>query len=172
MAHEGLRTSTAQQAMRIADIVNGALADRIVGAEPPRRLMVMDVNGPSTEGGKRARQAIVLMPVHEGERGAAMCGFIDTARREVELRTYGFVADIHLRRYGRPFDVTEEEYDQLVGELVELFALDTLEVRFVDADASPAVAAPKALIGTDAKRALVLALAVLLVALTARFLLR
>jgi hypothetical protein len=163
MAHEGLRTSMAQQAMVIADIVNRALADRVVGTSPPRRLVIMDVAGPSTDGGKRARQSIVLAPLDEGEKGSLVCGFVDTPRGEAELRPYEVVAALHRQRYGRPFDVTQDVYEALLAELVELFALDELEVRFAEAGAS-SHAARRGWLATPAARlslAIALALGVL-----------
>jgi hypothetical protein len=97
-----------------------------------------------------------------------MCGFIDRARGEAELRTYASVAELHRRRYGRAFDVSQEEYDALVAELVELFSIDSVEVRF--ADSPPVVAASGA--GREHAAKIALALAAVLAAVATLLALR
>ncbi len=125
----------------MTDVVNRSLADKIVGVDPRKHLQVRDLDVPSTDGGKRARQSIVLVPVDGTTDGTAMCGWVDTARREAELRPYEVVSAQHLERYRRPFDVTVADYDAVTAELRELLALDSIEVRVA---AAPEVTAPPA----------------------------
>lgn len=162
MSREGLRTKTAQQAMAVTDIVNRTLAEKVVGAEPPKRLQIRDLDGPSTQGGRRARQSIVLVPIDGSIEGSMMCGWVDTAQKDAEIRTHALVARQFRERYRRELDVTPAEYDEVTHELRGLLAFDSIEARTVDADGeAPPSAAPSRpsllVVGASAVAVLVLA---------------
>lgn len=80
-------TMTAREGVSAAELVNAAFLRRTLGSVTPRRLEVAAPDGPSTAGGKRARQTIRLVPV-QGEGAPLMCGYIDAAKKRVELRGY------------------------------------------------------------------------------------
>lgn len=109
-------TATAAQGFDSAQLINAALANKVVGKHNPRRLLVADPAGPSTSGGKHARQTITLVPV-SGEGGTVMCGWLDVAKKAAGLRDYRSVGDQFRGRYGHALDITPEEYLGIVREL-------------------------------------------------------
>ena len=111
------RTVLAQRAIDLGELLNFRFEKKPVGREIPKRLSVVTLEAQSTDGGKMARQSIVLSPLEEGVQGSVMCGWVDVARREAELRDHGLVADQFEARYRLAFDVGVEEYDALFAEL-------------------------------------------------------
>ena len=106
-------TMVARQGVNSADIINGALAKKTLGRNPVRRLQIAAPDGPSTAGGKHARQPIRL--VEEGSAvGGLMCGYLDAVRKVAELRDYGLLAKQHRERFGTIFEPTAQEYDALI----------------------------------------------------------
>ena len=109
-------TMTAREGLDAAELVNAAFGRKTIGAVTPRHVEVVAPDGPSTAGGKRARQTIRLVPA-SGEGAPVMCGFLDVARKVVELRSYRSVAQQYHERFGASFDVTDDEYTALCKEL-------------------------------------------------------
>lgn len=107
---------TAREGVSAAELVNAAFLRRTLGSVTPRRLEVAAPDGPSTAGGKRARQTIRLVPV-QGEGAPLMCGYIDAAKKRVELRGYATVAAQYQERFDSAFDVSASEYATLCKEL-------------------------------------------------------
>lgn len=132
------RTMMAQQALEVSDLLNMRFAGMLVGQEPKKRLQVNAPDGPSTDGGKRARQSITVQQPDGGN--ALMCGWLDVAQKKAELRTYRVIAEHSEQRYHRPFDVTQGEYDNLMREAQSLLKLQGYEVHLHDelAAAAPA----------------------------------
>jgi hypothetical protein len=112
----GIYTMTAQEGFDAAQLVKAAFARKTVGKRTPRMLQVIEPDGPSTAGGKRARQTIRLAPV-AGDTFPVMCGFLDVAQRVVELRSYETLVQQYEARFGVPCDITSEEYATLCREL-------------------------------------------------------
>lgn len=109
-------TLTAREGVDVAELVKAAFGRKTYGAQTPRRVEVIAPDGPSTAGGKRARQTVRLVAA-AGEAAPVMCGFVDAAQKRVELRTYASVSRQFEERFGAPFDVTEPEYGALCREL-------------------------------------------------------
>lgn len=109
-------TMTALEGLNAAEIVSAAFARKTIGALTPRKLEVVAPDGPSTSGGKRARQTIRLVPA-TGGGPAVMCGALEVAQKVVALRTHAGVAQHHEKRFGTPFDVTADEYAAMCKEL-------------------------------------------------------
>lgn len=116
------RTVVAQQAIDLGEILNFRFARKHVGRDVPKRLSVITLDSQSTGGGKMARQSVVLTPLEEGVQGTIMCGWVDVARREAEIREYRLVADQYEARYHVGFDVGAEEYEALLAELQSMLA--------------------------------------------------
>lgn len=112
----GLYTMTAQEGLDVAELVKAAFARKSVGKLLPRRLEVVAPDGPSTGGGKHARQTIRLTPL-QGNGAPLMCGYLDPARKHVELRAYEAVAQQFEERFHRAIDVTQAEYEEVLREL-------------------------------------------------------
>ena len=66
-------------------------------------------SGPSTGGGKQALQHLRLVPRRPGY-AAIIVGTVDTVKNFAELRTFEHVAIHHEVRFGRPLEVTSDEY--------------------------------------------------------------
>jgi hypothetical protein len=121
-------TMMAHQAVNAAELLNQGLAKKILGKQTPRRVQVAEPHGPSTGGGKHARQSITLVPV-TGDGGALMCGWIDVAQKIGEMRPYSEIADQCKQRFGQKLDATSAEYDTLVTDLANM--LKTLGFQLV-----------------------------------------
>lgn len=109
-------TMTALEGLDAAELVKAAFAKKLIGAVTPRRLEVAAPDGPSTAGGKRARQTIRLVPA-TGDGAPVMCGYLDVARKLAEVRHYRTVAQQYQERFGKTFDVTASEYAGLCRDL-------------------------------------------------------
>lgn len=163
-----LLTSHAQEAVSAAELINSAFKKRSVGSAIPRRLEVAPPSGPSTSGGKKARQPITLVqPAVQAP--AVMIGFLDVAQKSAGLRDYELVAKQYEGRFRSGFETTQEEYQALCRDLRGM--LETLGFSVVadEPREEERVAAPPALDGNKQPfyiAAAVLVLAVLFVLLT------
>lgn len=159
-------TVMAREGVNAAQLINTALKKRSIGKVTPRRVEVVSPNGPSTSGGKKARQSITLVPT-SGQGAAIVFGFLDVAQKTAELRDYTFVAQQHRARFGAPFEASAEEYQTLTKELSNLLGTLGFKISAVQEEEEEAPPAPSEseLPGTS-KRTLVLVAAGVAVALT------
>lgn len=110
-------TMTAREGLDVAEMVNAAFkAKKPIGKRTPYRLEIVEPDGPSTSGGKRARQTIRLVATGGGN-GPVMCGYLDVAQKIAELRTHDAVSEQYEERFRDKFDVTHEEYAALMRDL-------------------------------------------------------
>jgi len=110
-------TATAAQGFDSATLINAAMANKHVGKTVQRRVVVAEPDGPSTSGGKHARQTITLAPVTAGQGGTVMCGWLDVAKKMAGLRDFRAVSDQYKGRYGAVLDITAEDYLGIVRDL-------------------------------------------------------
>jgi hypothetical protein len=133
--HAALRgqiyTVLAREGINAAELINTALKKKEVGKVAPRRVEVIAPHGPSTSGGKKARQSITLVPV-SGSGGTIMFGYLDVAQKVAELRDYAVVAQQYRARYGSRLEITLPEYEAMTKELTGL--LGTLGFRIETAE--------------------------------------
>jgi hypothetical protein len=116
-------TSHAQEAVNAAELINSAFKKRTLGSAVPRRLEVAPPSGPSTSGGKKARQPITLVqPALQAP--AVMIGFLDVAQKSAGLRDYELVARQYEGRFRASFETTKDEYQALCRDLTGM--LETL----------------------------------------------
>jgi signal recognition particle subunit SEC65 len=137
-AKKQIYTVMAQQGIDAAAVVNVAMQKRTLGTLTPRRIEVIAPHGPSTSGGKKARQSITLTPVAGG--GAAIVfGFLDVAAKGFEVRPFSVVSQQFKARFGEPFEATADEYDALCKDLGKI--LDTLGFKLSEPrdDTNPGV---------------------------------
>ena len=114
------RTENAKQAVHLSDLLALKFARERFGTDVPRYLRITEPDGPSTDGGRKARQAILLCPQREGLSSNVVCGFIDVAMHRAEIRSYAVVKAHFERRHQRPVDITRGEYNRMV-DLVQSF---------------------------------------------------
>jgi hypothetical protein len=114
---EEIRTTFSNKAAMVADLVKATFARRSYGIAP-YRLRIDEPDGPSTAGGLHARQPISLVSNLESAPSVG-CGWVDVSKKEAQLRSYGVVIKRHLSRYTDKLDITEEEYERFLNELVE-----------------------------------------------------
>lgn len=167
-------TVLAREGVNAAELINTALRKRTVGKATPRRVEVIAPHGPSTSGGRKARQSITLAQV-SGTGPAIMVGFLDVAQKAAQLRDHAAVAQQYRARFGSELDVTEQEYEELLKALSGM--LGTLSFKISQAHEADAEAhlseAPGTTGGLTLPKLLVLAAgAVLVAALIALALLR
>lgn len=123
------RTRNANRAMHLSDLLALKFARERFGTEVPRYLRVTEPDGPSTDGGRKARQAILLCPEQEGPSSNIMCGFIDVALRQAELRSYAVVKAHFERRHQQPVDITRGAYNRMVDLLHTFLVTQSYDTR-------------------------------------------
>jgi len=133
-------TMTAREGLDAAELVSAAFARKTIGQRTPRRVEVIAPDGPSTAGGKRARQTIRLVPA-ASDGSPVMCGFLDVAQKVVELRSFETLVQQYEARFGEPCDITRDEYTGLCRDLQ--MTLSPFRYSFDYESESHAAAAPR-----------------------------
>ncbi len=134
-AEGDLRTTFSNKAAMVADLVKATFTRRSYG-RPPYRLRIDEPDGPSTAGGLHARQPISLV-AHMDSAPAIVVGWVDVAKKECQLRTYEAVKRRHQNRYTVALEVTENEYNQFLDELVETLFYGGIKIMLVVPDDEP-----------------------------------
>lgn len=137
MTKDVSRTVHAQQAMEITDLFSYKFGALRFGTATPRRLKLLEPDGPSTAGGKQARQSLVLQTDDDPQKGL-MLGWIDTAQSRSEVKALGALERLHQQRFGAPLDLGEAEYRRMVDELAGFLKIQRISVTEVDAPPAPA----------------------------------
>lgn len=119
-------TVLAREGVNAAELINTAFKKKEVGKVAPRRVEVVAPHGPSTSGGKKARQSITLVPVSD-TGGKFVIGFLDVGQKLAELRDYPVVAEQYRARFGSRLEITAPEYEAMTKDLTGL--LGTLGYR-------------------------------------------
>lgn len=111
---EALRTRVANQAASLAETVSEGFDEFHMGAaDYVVELSVPD--GPSTGGGKQARQSIRLVPRRKGY-STVVVGTVDPVTSTAELKTFEHVALLHELRFQRPLEITDDEYQDFLAK--------------------------------------------------------
>lgn len=130
MTMEPSRTHHANQAVQLGDLVALKFSDQRFGTSQPRILKVSNPDGPSTDGGLKARQSILLVAENaDTTAGAIVLGWLDTPRRAAELRPYASVNQAQQQRYGHGLDISKVEYDRCINDLHEFFRAQGIDSR-------------------------------------------
>jgi hypothetical protein len=130
---EPLRTAFSTKAVLIADLLRDTFSRRFFGRAPYRVLRVDEPEGPSTAGGLLARQAISLV-AREGSAPSVVCGWVDTAKEEAQLRCYESVALRYASHHGMELDLSPEHYERFLETLVETLISGGIKVRVLVLD--------------------------------------
>lgn len=95
--------------------------------------MVTVPDGPSTDGGKKVRQSVVLASVADPSAGTVMCGWLDIAQHRAELRVHEVVRSQYEARYKHDFDVAKDAYDALFRDVKTMLEMQDIVVAIIDA---------------------------------------
>ena len=135
MSSEASRTFHASQAIEISDLVGIKFSGQKFGTTTPRLIKVSEPDGPSTDGGRKARQNILLVP-ETGDAGTVVFGWLDSAQKKAELKGYVFLSQSYQQRYGSTLDLSKGEYDRLLQEMQDFLKGQMIDTRV--AQAAPA----------------------------------
>ncbi|HZI07845.1 MAG TPA: hypothetical protein VEZ71_27750 [Archangium sp.] len=137
------RTMFATHAALFADRLRGQFAKKIYGRTPHRVLRIDEPEGPSTAGGKLARQSISLIP-RRGTAPTIVCGWVDVAKKEAHLRGHESVARRYEAHHGTALDLAEEDYERCIDDLAEALTAGGIKVRVLipEESAAPRGASP------------------------------
>src|SRR5262245_56968094 len=128
------RTHHADQAVHLADLVSLKFAAQRFGKQRKRYVRVMEPDGPSTDGGRKARQSIVLLP-EDGELGGAIvCGWLDVFRHVAELKSYAIVSQNFQDRYGMAVDLSKAEYQRMLDTMLDFVRGLKIDARMARAE--------------------------------------
>lgn len=126
---EALRTRVANQAASLAEAVGDGFEDFHMGAaDYVVELSVPD--GPSTGGGAQARQNLRLNPRRKGYP-IVIAGTVDPVRSLAELRTFEHVAILHELRFGKPLEISGEEYEGFLRKADVVLNLARIKAKHV-----------------------------------------
>src|SRR5262245_41472525 len=134
MAGDPTRTYHATQAMQLSELIALKFAAQRFGKAPVRVVKVTEPDGPSTDGGRKARQPMLLAP-EKGEGNAIVFGFIDPVKKSAELRSYQALKQQYEARHHESLDITDEEYGKLLGAMRDFLALQQFGFELVETGA-------------------------------------
>lgn len=136
MAELPSHTLHAQQGFEFAEVFAYKFKGRALGT-PPRQLALREPDGPSTAGGKRARQSMVL----EADGGDALvCGWVDLSERTAEIRSFAYLNEQNRARRGEALGLPADAYEELMKEVAAFLRVNRLEVH--RAERMPSAASP------------------------------
>ncbi len=139
-AGESNRTMFATHAALFADRLRDKLSKKIYGRNPHRVLRIDEPEGPSTAGGRLARQSISLIP-RRGTGPTIVCGWVDVAKQEAQLRSHESVARRYEAHHGTAIDISPEDYERCLDDLVSALIAGDIKVRvIVPEESAPAQA--------------------------------
>lgn len=142
MVIDGSRTFHASQAVALAELLLLKFSKERYGTTVPRVVKVLEPDGPSTDGGRKARQPLVLMPERGPENRGVMCGWIDGAKHTSELRSYAVINQAFQARHNEALDLSRGEYDRFLQAVQEFLKAQGLEVHFSNAPTARAATIP------------------------------
>ncbi|NVJ10903.1 hypothetical protein HUW63_37640, partial [Myxococcus sp. AM001] len=133
-----LRTMFANHSALLAEQLRDALSTKLYGRGPHRVLRIDEPEGPSTAGGKLARQAISLVP-RKGEGTSLTCGWVDVSKREAQLRSFESVAKRYALQHGEPLELQAEEYERFLSDVEAVLLQAVIKVRVIVPEEAGAV---------------------------------
>jgi translation initiation factor IF-2 len=135
------RTVFSSQAALIADLVRDKFSSRFFGRSPFRVLRIDEPEGPSTAGGRLARQNISLV-AQQGSAPSIVCGWVDVSKKEAQLRSYESVSRRHEARHGQKVELGPEHYERFLNDLVDTLLIGGIRVRILVPDEQEGGATP------------------------------
>lgn len=126
---EALRTQVANQAASLAETVTEGFDGFHMGAAD-YGVELSTPDGPSTGGGKTARQHLRLTPRRQGY-AVVVVGTIDPVTSTGEIRTFDHVAILHELRFKGPLEITSQEYEEFLKKVDVVMNLARIRTRRV-----------------------------------------
>lgn len=131
-----LRTMFANHSALLAEELRVGLAKKVYGRGPHRVLRIDEPEGPSTAGGKLARQSISLVP-RKGSGPSLVCGWVDVSKREAQLRNFDAVARRYEAHHGEPLELRADEYERFLTDVEEVLTRAVIKVRVMVPEEAP-----------------------------------
>lgn len=131
-----LRTTFANHSALLAEELRAALSKKMYGRGPHRVFRIDEPEGPSTAGGKLARQSISLVP-RKGTAPSLICGWVDVAKREAQLRNFEAVAKRYEAHHGEPLEMRADEYERFLADVEEVLTRAVIKVRVMVPEEAP-----------------------------------
>lgn len=135
-----LRTTFSQQAVMIADLIRERFAGRSYGGAF-YRLRIDDPDGPSTAGGRLARQPLSLVPRMDSAP-VIVCGWVDVYKKDAQLRSHEVVMRRHHGRQGAGLPISAEAYERFLDELMNTLFEGGIRILVVVPEDQEALPAP------------------------------
>ena len=118
-------TVHAQQAFELSDLFAYKFDPIVFGKPHARRLQLREPDGPSTAGGRQARQSIVLVADHDQE--TLVCGWLDVARKRSELKSWSSLSAQYQQRFQRALNLEQHEYERALRELETFLRIQKID---------------------------------------------
>lgn len=132
MPVDASRTYHANQAVQLSELLLIKFSNQRFGTTTRRVMRVTEPDGPSTDGGLKARQTIVLAPEDDESGANLICGFVDSSRRTAELRSFIVVSQQYQARYNEDVDISRGEYDRFLQDLMEFLKMQGIDTRLTN----------------------------------------
>jgi hypothetical protein len=147
VGREFSRTQHAGEVVSATEMLRVRFSERAYGTRRKRVLRLSEPESLSTDGGRKARQTIMLADEGAEPRAPALvCGWIDIPKHAAEIRAYAAAKDGYTQRGGPTLDLSHNEYDRAMAELQDFLATVHVSATVVATVASrrPSVAPPPA----------------------------
>ena len=136
MTQDPSRTVHAQQAMEITDLFSYKFGALRFGQSTPRRLKLQEPDGPSTAGGRQARQSLVLIPDGEAPQTTVL-GWVDSVQRRGEIKSLAALGQHYRQRFDDALDLEVAEFDRMVAELRGFLKIQKIDLVMAEAPPAP-----------------------------------
>jgi hypothetical protein len=139
------RTLLAQEALQLKDIFALRFDPITYGTKSKRKLKLAEPEL-STDGGRKARQSITLVPEQEtASSRAIVVGWVDVPRKMSELKNFNLAKEHYEARGAGFIDLAREDYEKAVADLQSMFRGQTIETMLVGASSTrtPSQITPK-----------------------------
>lgn len=142
MTIDAHRTYHATQAAELSDLINLKFSTKRFGTTTKRQVRVMQPDGPSTDGGRKARQSVMLVSREEYDNGSGLvCGWLDTSRHVAEFKSYVIVKQNYQRRYKEDVDLSRGEYQRMLDMMRTFLDTQAIELRVSNVARGPSIIA-------------------------------
>lgn len=117
--------------MQLSELITLKFAPYKFGKAPVRVVRVAEPDGPSTDGGRKARQPMMLAP-ERGDGNSIVFGFIDLTKKAAELRSFHSIKQQYEARHHEALNMTDEEYGKLLGTMRDFLNAQQFGFELVD----------------------------------------